>query len=298
MEYDYRANMEAFFQFCTRQLDKIPATFWAVVVGSVSTLTGTLTGIYFTNRASDHRQREQLKSDRELSDREREMAFRKKIYAAATEAIALSLVSIPKLCDLSVALKEISTTYSNLSPIIAKVNLVAGEETIRALSYYGAEFAGAYMRLSQQRMALSILQQQVEVKVALVRGFEKTRDTMLELMQHHNIEGVQDDRRFQMLKNSFDFEVGRIATTYQEIQQMTNELVAKHTPFAKECFADSLRLNRLLVPALVAARGELELSISKEKYAEILYHAQSKLERDLDEFIQKVSDARAAATIS
>src|ERR1035438_1129766 len=98
MEYDYRANMEAFFQFCTQQLDKLTATFWVVVVGSVSTLTGTLTGIYFTNRASHHRQREQLKSDRELSNREREMAFRKEIYAAATEAIALSLGSISEFC--------------------------------------------------------------------------------------------------------------------------------------------------------------------------------------------------------
>jgi hypothetical protein len=294
MEYDYRANMEALFQFCTQQVDKIPGTFWGVVVGSLFTLTG----IYFTNRASEHRQREQLKSDRELSNREREMAFRKETYAAATEAIALSLGSISKFCDLSVSLKEISTTHSNLSPIIAKVNLVAGEATIRALSNYGTEFARAYMRLSQQRMALSILQEQIAVKVALVKGFEKTRDTMLELMQHHNIEGVQDDRRFQILKDNFDFEAGRIATTYQEIQQMTNELVAKHTPFAKECFADSIRLNGLLVPALVSAREELELSISKEKYAEILYHAQSKLELDMDEFIQKVSDERDAATIS
>jgi hypothetical protein len=67
--------------------------------------------------------------------------------------------------------------------------------------------------------------------------------------------------------------VRSIATTNQEIQQMTAELVAKHTPFAKECFVESIRVNRVLIPLLVAARMELELSISKETYAEILYQA-------------------------
>lgn len=73
---------------------------------------------------------------------------------------------------------------------------------------------------------------------------------------------------------------------------MTAELVAKHNPFAKECFAESIRLNKMLVPALVAARMELGHSISEERYAAILNQAQPKLEGNMDEFIQKVSELR------
>ena len=43
-------------------LNKIPATFWGVVVGSLFTLSG----IYLTNRAGDRRLRLQFQSDREL----------------------------------------------------------------------------------------------------------------------------------------------------------------------------------------------------------------------------------------
>jgi hypothetical protein len=45
------------------------------------------------------------------------------------------------------------------------------------------------------------------------------------------------------------------------------------------------RVNRLTIPLLVAARMELDLSISKEQYAEILHQALSKHEGQLDEFI-------------
>ena len=188
--------------------------------------------------------------------------------------------------------------YLEKSPVLAKVNLVAGEDTIRALANFGAEFTGAFFRLAQQRMVLSILQEQIAVKVALVKGFEKTRDEMIELMRHQNIEGSQDARRFEAIQKNFEFEAGRIATTIQEIQQMNAVLSAKLFPFVKQCFVENINVNQLLIPLLVAARMELELSISKEKYAEILHQAYSNLEGHLDEFIQNIAPVNAVAPTS
>ena len=283
--------MNEFLQFFAQLLDKIPATFWGIVVGSLFTLTG----IYFTNRASSHRLRLQLQNDRKLKNREREMTFRKDTYAAAAEAISVSVSALSKFSDLSFSLKEVSAMYLEKSPVLAKVNLVAGEDTIRALANFGTEFAGAFFRLTQQRMVLSVLQEEIAVKAALLRGFEKTRDAMIELMRHHNIDGVQDPRRFEAIQKNYEFEAGRIAMTNQEIQRMIAELSAKHIPFAKECFEEAVRVNGLIIPLLVAARMELELSISKEHYAEILHQTHSKLEGQLDEFIRNVAAVNAVA---
>lgn len=226
------------------------------------------------------------------------MTFRKETYSAAAEAISASVLALSEFSDLSLSLKEISAAYIEKSPVLAKVNLVAGEDTIRALTNFGAEFGGAFLRLSQQRMVLSTLQEKIAVKVALVRGFEKTRDAMIELMRHYNIEGIQDARKFEVLHENYDFEAARIATTNQEIQQLAAELSAKHLPFAKECFAENARVNQLLMPLLIAARMELELSISKEKYAEILYQMQSKVAGDMDDFIKNTSAAPAVEASS
>jgi hypothetical protein len=286
--------MKDFHHFSTQLLGDIPATFWGVVVGSLFTLTG----IYLTNRASDRRLRVQLQNDRELISREREMTFRKETYAVAAEAIAVSISALAKFSDLNFSLKEISAMYLDRSPVLAKVNLVAGEDTLRALASFGTEFAGAFLRLTQQRRALSVLQEQITVKAALLGGFEKTRDAMIELMRHHNIDGVQDSRRFEAIQKNYEFEAGRIATTNQELQQMIAELSAKHIPFAKECFVEATRVNLLVVPLLVAARMELDLSISKEQYAEILHQTQSKHGGQLDEFIQNIAAVNAVAPSS
>ncbi|HYK35480.1 hypothetical protein [Alloacidobacterium sp.] len=282
--------MNDFLHFLTQLFDKIPATFWGVVIGSLFTLAG----VYFTNRAGDRRLRIQLQNDRELKNREREMTFRKDTYAAAAEAISVSMSALSKLSDLSFSLKEVSAMYLDKSPVLAKVNLVAGEATIRALAKFGTEFTGAFFRLTQQRLALNFLQEQIAVKAALLRGFEKTRDAMIELMQHHNIEGVQDTRRFEAIQKNYEFEVDRITTTNQELQGMIDELSAKQIPFARECFTESARVNQLTVPLLIAARTELELPISTEQYAEILNQTRSEQERQLDEFTRNIAALSAA----
>ena len=283
--------MNDFLQFFAQLLDKIPATFWGVIFGSFFTLLGS----FFTNRANDHRLRLQLQNDRELKNREREMTFRKDTYAAAAEAIAVSMGALSKFSELSFSPKEISETYLEQMPALARVNLVAGEDTIRALVNFGGGFTGAFSRLTQQRMVLSNLQEQIAGKVALVKGYEKTRDAMVELMRHHNIEGTQNARRFEEIQKNFEFEAGRIATTNQEIQQMKAELSARLFPFVKQCFVENTNVNQLLIPLLVEARKELEISISKEKYAEILHLAYSNQEGHLDEFIQNIAAVDAVA---
>lgn len=286
--------MKDIVQFLAQLLDEIPAALWGVGIGSLFTLIG----IYFTNRASEHRLKLQHQNDRELNKREMEMTFRKDTYVAAAEAIAVSMGTLSKFSDLSFSLKEISAPYLEKSPALAKVNLIAGEDTIHALANFGTEFAGAFSRLMQQRIILNILQEQIAAKVALVKGFERTRDAMIELMRHHNIDGTQDARRFEAIQANYEFEAGRITTTNQELQQMISELSEKHTPLVKGCFVETIRVNRLLIPLLVAARSELELSINKEQYAEILKQAQLKLEGQFDEFIQNIAAVTAVAPTS
>jgi hypothetical protein len=246
-------------QFFAQLLDKIPATFWGVVFGSFFTLLGSIV----TNRANDHRLRLQLQNDRELKNREREMTFRKDTYAAAAEAIAVSIGALSKFSDLSFSPKEVSETYLEQMPALAKVNLVAGEDTIRALANFGGGFTGAFLRLAQQRMVLSNLQEQIAARVALVNS---------------------------------EIEAARLATTNQEIQQMTSDFSAKRFLFVKQCFVENKNVNQLLIPLLVAARMELELSISKERYAEILHQAYSNLEAHFDEFIQNLAVNAGAPT--
>jgi len=71
-------------------IERIPATFWGVVIGSFFSLGG----IVIANRANDRRLREQLKHDREMRNRDRELSLRKDVYlSAGAEGDVVSLLT-------------------------------------------------------------------------------------------------------------------------------------------------------------------------------------------------------------
>ena len=256
-----------------RLLSQVPGTFWGVVAGSVFTLLGS----HWTSRANDRR-----------LNREREMAFRKEVFASAAEAVSRAVVTLSKFSDLSVPQKDLSAAILESSPALAKVNLVANEDTVRALTVVMGEITGAFLHLSYQRLALEGLQDNIKIKNDLMRGFATTRDAMLELMRHHNIEGLKDDRRFEAIQKQFDFESGRVNATIQEIGGLETERRLKHVAFVKECLAENFRISSLFPPVLIAARKELELPVSLDSYAEILNEARRKAETHANEYLQKI----------
>jgi hypothetical protein len=278
-------NAAALFAELFRLLSQVPGTFWGVIAGSVFTLLGT----QLTNRANDKRLRLQLQTDRELQSRDREMSFRKEVFVSAAEAVVRAVNALSRFSDLSVPQKELSAAILESSPVLAKVNLVANEDTLRALAALMVEMTGAFLHLSHQRLALEVLQEKTKIKTDQMGGFAKTRDAMLELMRHQNIEGLKDDRRFQTVEGNFHFESERVNATIQEIQGLDNERRLKHVAFAKDCLIQNARVSNLFPPLLIAARKELELSESLDRYSEILNDVRRKAEAQANEYLEQIS---------
>ena len=277
--------MNLYWQQLLILLGKVPAAFWGVVVGSFFSLSG----VYLTNRASEKRVNLQFRNDRESRKHDREMELRKGIFLDAAAAISASVNVLSKFSQLTIPNEDLSETFLGASPALAKVNLVASEETIRALSVFYTEFGSAFFRLLERRIPLLVLQNEINQRTILCKDFEQTRDAMLEQMRHYNIEGVQDARKFEAIKGNFDFEAQRIAEVSEDIKRLTLDFATKNMIYAKECFAENTKVNRSVIPVLVAARKELEFSGSQDAFTEILYSAHAQANAQLDSFLQQVS---------
>ena len=122
----------------------VPGTFWGVIVGSFFTLGAVM----LSNRASDRRLRAQFEYERELRNRDRELALRKDIYLAATEAISAGLESVGKMADLEIPTNEITERYLRRAPAIAKIHVIGNEDTLKAVSNISSELAKTLLQLS------------------------------------------------------------------------------------------------------------------------------------------------------
>ena len=93
----------------------------------------------------------------------------------------------------------------------------------------------------------------------------------------------------ERIRPLFDFESRQIAETSKEIKNTAAESATKHMAYAQEGFLETAKANRIIIPALAAARKELELSSNEKAFAETLYNAQVKAEEQLSGFLHQVS---------
>jgi len=275
-------------------IEKIPASFWGVVVGAFFSLGG----VALTNRATDRRQRKQLAHDREVKDRDRELSLRKDVYLAAAEAISAGFMSVSRFPNLDVPHEKITEAYLEKSPAISKVHVIAREETARAVAIFTSELAAVYMRLFAKRIPLLVQKQHLASLTEQIATFGKERDRMLNLMKQHNLEGSVDQRRWDVIERHFTFEQQRITETARQHDQLAAPFYAAQLRYTQDCIAEMAQLTRLLVPTVVAVRRELDLPIDEAAYAQLLEDGLRKQEATMREFLENVYRYTAAQPVA
>jgi hypothetical protein len=271
-------------------VERIPATFWGVVIGAFFSLGG----VVLTNRAHDRRLRTQLEHDRELKNRDREMSLRKDVYLAATEAVSAGLIAVGRFADLEVPHDKLTEGYLDRAPSIAKTHVIASETTAKTIVTFSGELGATFLRLFASRMPLVGQKQEIDFLRNQIAAFAKERDRTLELMKQYNLDGVSDQRKWDVLQRNFDFERHRIDETARKADALASTLYPRQLQFMEECVEETMRLGRLLVPIIVSVRKELELPIDEAEYRKVAEEAVARQVESLREFMQKVRSLIAA----
>jgi hypothetical protein len=259
-------------------------TFWGIIIGA----SFSLGGVYLTNYANDRRLREQLQHDRELKNRERELSLRKEIYLASAEAIHAGLIAIGRFSHLEVPDDKLTDEYLSKASSMAKVHIVGKKTTVKSLLQFSGEFAAAFLRLSVKRVPLSKKMNEISALDDLDDTFAKEQSRILELMNHHNLEGSNDQRKSDLLQNRFDFETQRRDENFKKRDALAATLYLETLSFMEECAEERLRLWHLAVPVVVSAREELDLPLDKVEYADMVEEAIAKQMNEVKEFGKQI----------
>lgn len=271
--------------FVLGMLERIPATFWGVVVGSIFTLAGVVATNWHTGR----RLKIQLEHDRALKTQERELGLRKEIYLEAAEAIAEGMNSIMHFADLSLPSEKLTQRFTEKAAAMAKVHVIAKENTAQAIANLTTEFGAAILRLSVKRSPLLVQQQQIELLEDQIDSFGKERDKFLESIKQMNIEGNQDTRRFEALNKNFEFEQSRVRQGLERLNVLRDDLRKNQFKYIEECMLESQALRGLLLPVIANIREELQLPLDQVAYSTIMAESLNKEARDMRAFLEQIA---------
>jgi len=179
------------------------APLYCAVATSFSALAaffGVIVGIILTNRGNNTRLEKQLAQERELQKKEREMSLRKDIYLTAAEAISTGINAIGHFDNMEIPYDKLTEAYLEKFPSIAKVHVIAGEETIKALVPLLSELGAVYLQLLAKRIPLAQQKNQITLLERQIETFGKERDRMVDLQKQLTLDGVFEPRPWENIQ--------------------------------------------------------------------------------------------------
>ena len=243
--------------------ERIPPSFWGVVIGSA----GTMWVARVTNKAADRRFLAQLEHDRFLKQKERDLALKKDVFLDAAAAVQQAISVLGMTNDVSLENADISKIYREKLSAIAKLQVIASMDTIKALGMFSTHAAGSFVDLMAKRTRA--LQTAVHIKAldTVIAGQQGQVDSMLERMKQFNLSGRHDPREWSAMESQTQFSIGQVEKLSAEKAELQRNLLVLQGELTVAALQE-MQAAAAKVPALLAAvRDELNLPFDLDEYS-------------------------------
>lgn len=233
---------------------------------------------------------EEIKSNNQIKIDaiEREKTLKKEVYMEAVEAITLSQNMLTSLSNLNIKDDQLTSAFSSNAGKIAKVQLVGGQDTVKAVTQFMGEVASNFLDLILDRSLLLQRQAQIESLQSVRNQHQSEVERYVQVMKALNLEGIVNQGTWEYVDQSFKFECEQRDKLDREIEELLSVQHQEHLSFMRRVMNTFYEVSEKLPDAVLAVRSELDLEIDEEYYRDIFRENIEKGRGILDEFFNKV----------
>lgn len=258
-------NVLAGVESVLSSIEKIPATFWGVLIGAGLSLGG----VVISNRANATRLERQLEHDRLVKKLDREYIARKEIFLDAAEAISIAMRSLANFANVDLPQQELMKDFNSKASVLSKVFVIGSPKTMRALGAVNLSLSAAVVELTEKRNPLLNEHAVLLIEEKSYKDAQLDFERIIELQKQFNIQGKKDDAEWNRLI--------RLSEMTMDRANKNREIWAKHATDLRSksivLYQESLKCHETttaLVPALLeAVREELELPFDSVAFKEL-----------------------------
>lgn len=238
---------------------------------------------------------EEIRSNNQLklAEIEREKNIRKEVYLEAVESITRYLNLISSISNINNNEQELSHQMIKDSGVIAKIQIVGSESTVRAVTSIMSAIGTALFELMLERNTLILRKNDIEAITALYSKSYNEIERYILMMKNSNLEGNKDTHFWKMITEFFEFETNERNNHQEKINTLTTIQAQEQLAFSKKCMNKYFEISRLIPEAILSVRNDLGLLISNEAYLDI-YNQNIELGiHVLENFYAKVSNEKS-----
>ncbi len=235
---------------------------------------------------------EEVRSDNQLrlASIEREKTIKKEVYLIAAEAVNRSHYMISSFPNLNVSNEEITKNMVEDSGVIAKIQIVGTQETVRATNEFMAAIEISTLDLMLERSKLLERKGAIDEGERLKLKAEEEIDRYIELMKNLSLQVNRNQETWDVIEGQIEFEQKQIVQHTTKVAELWEIQGPEHIAFTRKCMDYFFDISVLLPPMILAVRNELEMDISSKEYLDVFNANLNKGRLVFDAFVTKVSD--------
>src|SRR5437764_4375039 len=229
-------------------------------VGALIVAGFTIVAVILANRTSRLQLRLQLQAAAEEATRARRFEMRRTVYLEGAEAIARANMLLGRMADLDMPNVEIARIISETIARLAKIQIVATLETVRAVSVYQATLSECLSALWPKRWELLARARVLADYDEQIKALAADRDRWLEQIKVGNVQGLPAAQP-QVWKGLWH--------QHQTAERLRADFAAKHDAlrlvqtreqleYLEFCLRQAVPMLTVIPAALTHARAELE----------------------------------------
>jgi hypothetical protein len=244
----------------------IPLALWVAIGAVVFAPIISFAGVVLSNRNARKNLKIQLGHDAEERDRERTMSLRREVYLNAAEAMVHANGLLGRMTDIENDQRVLGQEFATDLGKIAKIHIVGTKETVEAVMNYVNTLAPCFIELTSKRTPLLITKASIAHEQTFIDAALAERKRFTAMLQQLNLDGVTDktkrDPIFAQSKIASENHESHIAAMNKLWRQQLEgiEGIVSHL----QTVAD--KVTRLLPPAILAVRSEMELPLDPAWY--------------------------------
>lgn len=235
---------------------------------------------------------EELRNNNQLklAEIEREKNIKKEVFLQAVEALTRTQNIVATLSNLNADEQKITSGMVNDSGLIAKVQLVGSERTVKAVTTIMASIGTSIMELMLQRGILVSRKNTIETLEGFRLKAQSEIERYIAIIKNINIEGNQDKRLLDTINYNIQFETQQRDSYSKEISHQWKIQNNEHLEFTQNCMDRFFEMTSLFPDAVLAIRDELNLPISNDAYLDIFNKNIEQGKTVFRDFFKKISD--------
>lgn len=234
---------------------------------------------------------EEIRSNNQLklAEIEREKNIRKEVYLEATEALTRTLNIVGTLANLDSNEQEINKQINNDSGVIAKIQIVGSEHTVKAVTTIMGAIGAAILKLMLERSSLMQRKNYIQILENIRSKAQGEIERYISIIKNMNLEGNRDPQLWKTLNENIEFETKQRDKHQDEINKLWEIQNKEHLAFSKNCMDTFFEISNQLPSAVLSVREDLNLPISNEAYLNIFNNNIEVGKRVFREFYDKIS---------